>query len=90
MLKGDTTMREIIYNSGRVKIYKDGEKYELFSIAARNLDGFYEEKLTLQKTYTDVYSRDWMGRTTTWPAYNRNNEKGYAYKAVMNDLKYYE
>ena len=83
-------MREIIYESTKVKVYKAGDTYELFSVSARNYDGIYDVSLNLQGTYTDVYHRDNLGRTYTYPRYNRNNETGYGYKAVMSDVKLYE
>ena len=83
-------MRKIIYDSNNIRVYQDGDKYELFKISARNYDGVYDVSLNLYCTYTDVYCRDWMGRTTTGPQYNPHNEKGYAYKAVMDYVKYFE
>ena len=83
-------MRKIIYETSNAKIYQDGESFELFAVTGRNYDGCHEIKMHLVGTFTDVYTRDALGRTTTWPHYNRSSKKGYAYEAVMQAVKYYE
>ena len=80
-------MRELFYKSEKLKVYKDGDAYEIFKVSARNLDGWYDVSWNHVVTYTNVYSRDWMGRTTTWPSYNRNNDSDYAYKMVKNYIE---
>ena len=83
-------MREVFYESKKIKVYQDGDKFEIFTISARDLDGWYDVSLNHQVTYTDVYMRDWLGRTSTWPSYNRNKEKGYALKMVLEYIEWEE
>lgn len=80
-------MRKVFYEGKNFKVYQDGDTFEIFTISARNLDGIYDVSLNYQATYTDVYMRDWLGRTSTWPSYNRNSEKGYALRMVLEYIE---
>ena len=76
-------MRKIIYESNKLKVYQDGDKYEIFTVSTRNYDGIVDTGWTLNTTYTNVYCRDSFGRTQTWPQYNRHNDPDYSNKMAM-------
>lgn len=83
-------MRTLFYESNTLKIYQDGDKYEVFAVAARNMDGWHDVSTRLTDTYTNVYHRDPFGRTETWPRYNRNNDPDYSYKMVLRVIERHE
>lgn len=83
-------MRELFYTSDKLKIYREGDKYEVFTVAARNLDGFIDVRSQLTCTYTNIYKRDSFGRTETWPRYNRNNDPDYSYKMALQTIERHE
>jgi hypothetical protein len=81
-------MRKVFYESKNLKVYQDGEnEFEIFTISGRNLDGYYEVSMNFSARYTDVYSRDFLGRTTTYPYYNYNGEQGYARKIIFERIR---
>lgn len=80
-------MRELFYESKKIKIYREGDKFEIYKVSARNWDGVYSVDLNYYMTVTNVYSRDWLGRTTTGYHYNRDNNPDHSLNYVMRFIE---
>lgn len=80
-------MRELFYESKKLKIYREGDKFEIYKVSARNWDGYYSVDLNYYMTVTNVYSRDWLGRTATGYHYNRENDSDYSLNYILDYIE---
>ena len=76
-------MRKLFYESKKIKIYQDGDTFEIYKLSGRNWDGIYSVDVNYYMTVTNIYSRDWLGRTTTGCHYNRENDPDFSLKYIL-------
>jgi hypothetical protein len=80
-------MRELFYESKKLKIYREGDAFDIYEVSARNWDGIYSVDLNFYMRVTNIYSRDWLGRTITGYHYNRENNPEYSLNYVLNFIE---
>lgn len=79
-------MRELFFESSEMKIYREGDAFDIYTVSGRNWDGIYSVDLNFYMRVTNVYSRDWLGRTTTGYHYNRANDPNYSLNYVLREI----
>lgn len=80
-------MRELFYESRKTKIYREGDKFEIYTLSGRNWDGYYSVDVNYYMTITNVYSRDWLGRTNSGYHYNRENDQNYSLNYILDYIE---
>ena len=80
-------MRELFYESKKLKIYREGDAFDIYTVSGRNWDGYYSVDLNFYMRVTNVYSRDWLGRTATGYHYNRENAPDFSMNYVLDFIE---
>ena len=80
-------MRQLFYESKKLKIYREGDAFDIYKASGRNWDGIYSVDLNFYMRVTNIYSRDWLGRTTTGYHYNRENDQNFSLNYVLRFIE---
>lgn len=77
------SMGKVVFKNDKVMVIeKHSTEYEVLKYGVRNMDGILHEDWHYYATYTDTYTRDFLGRTYSLH-YNTENIKGYGYTRAI-------